>query len=149
MEILHCLFVLWILNVQFLIQNVANVDGGRHNNLMNKKQMSEISPALAPADAPDQSPTVPADSPLPQPGNFSSTSCIYSVSDYGAVGDGDTDDTDAFRAAWKEACRVENGVVLVPSDQVFLITSTIFPGPCEPGLVLKVRSELFPSSVKF
>ncbi|XP_075516652.1 polygalacturonase At1g48100 isoform X2 [Primulina tabacum] len=144
MEIIHCLFVLWILNVQFLIQNVANVDGGRHHNHMNKKKKSEISAELTAADSPDQSPTVPADSPLPQPGNFSSTSCIFNVFDYGAVGDGDTDDTDAFKAAWKEACRVENGVVLVPSDQVFLITSTIFSGPCEPGLVFQVDGLLMP-----
>ncbi|XP_075492452.1 polygalacturonase At1g48100-like [Primulina tabacum] len=133
MEIIHCLFVLRILNVQILIQNVANVDGGRHHNHMNKKQQSEISPELTPDDSLDQPPTLPADSPLLQPGNLSSTSCIFNVSDCGAVGDGDTDETDAFKDAWKEACRVENGVVLVPSDQVFLVTLTIFPGPCEPG----------------
>lgn len=66
------------------------------------------------------------------------TSCIFNVSDYGAVGDEDTDNNDAFRAAWKEACRVENRVVLVPSDLVFLITSTI-SGTCESGLVFQVE----------
>lgn len=75
------------------------------------------------------------------------TSCIFNVSDYGAVGDGDTNNTYSFRAAWKEAFGVENGVVLVPSDLVFLITSTIFSGTWEPALVFEVRSELFPVKV--
>lgn len=69
---------------------------------------------------------------------MNSTDCIFDVRDYGAVGDGSADDTAAFRAAWKAACAVEAGVVLAPSDYVFKITSTIFSGPCKPGLVFQV-----------
>lgn len=68
----------------------------------------------------------------------SSEPCVSNVKDYGAIGNGDSDDTQAFRDAWKEACSQENGVLLVPSDGVFTITSTIFSGPCQPGFVLQV-----------
>jgi len=54
------------------------------------------------------------------------------------VGDGSCDDTAAFQDAWKAACAVESGVVLAPEGGVFKITSTIFSGPCKPGLVFQV-----------
>lgn len=98
-------------------------------------------PASSPPDYPP--PSIPSDPsygpPETQPDSNSSTSCVFDVTDFGAVGDGDTDDTAAFRSAWKAACQVENAVVLVPSDLVFTITSTIFSGPCQPGLVFQVR----------
>lgn len=70
--------------------------------------------------------------------------CVFNVREYGAIGDGDSDDTQAFRDAWKEACSQENGILLVPSDGVFTITSTIFSGPCQPGFVLQVDGVLMP-----
>ena len=65
-------------------------------------------------------------------------SCVFNVRSFGAVGDGYTDDTRAFHSAWKAACSVESGVLLVPSDGVFMITSTIFSGPCNPETVFQV-----------
>ncbi|KAF8049491.1 hypothetical protein N665_2199s0002 [Sinapis alba] len=55
-----------------------------------------------------------------------------SVSDFGAKGDGKTDDTQAFKKAWKKACST-NGVTsfLVPKGKTYLLKSTLFRGPCK------------------
>ncbi|KAJ1388277.1 Pectin lyase fold/virulence factor [Sesbania bispinosa] len=66
---------------------------------------------------------------------------LLSVSRY-LVGDGSADDTAAFREAWKAACAVESGVILAPENYSFKITSTIFSGPCKPGLVFQVDGTL-------
>ncbi|ONK78784.1 uncharacterized protein A4U43_C02F22400 [Asparagus officinalis] len=76
--------------------------------------------------------------------NATSDPCIFNVRSYGAIGDGDTDDTKAFRDAWKASCSQENSVLLVPSDGVFTITSTIFNGPCQPGFVFQIDGVLMP-----
>ncbi|XP_023547908.1 polygalacturonase At1g48100-like isoform X2 [Cucurbita pepo subsp. pepo] len=97
----------------------------------------------APSTPAESAPSVPAD-PYPDgPGN-STADCVFDVTDFGAVGDGCADDTAAFRAAWKAACAVESATLLVPSDRCFKITSTIFTGPCELGLVFKVDGTLMP-----
>lgn len=88
--------------------------------------------SMPPADSPAGL-TVPSDPYIP-----SSDPCVFDVRTYGAVGDGSTDDTAAFQSAWKAACAVENGVLLVPSDSSFMIRSAIFTGPCQPGLVFQV-----------
>lgn len=97
--------------------------------------MSHISqpPAPSPAEPPSPSDEYSSDS------NSSSGSCsVFNVRSFGAVGNGSSDDTQAFRSAWKAACAVESAVLLVPSDGVFTVTSTIFSGPCLPGFVLQV-----------
>ncbi|KAL9832709.1 Polygalacturonase ADPG1 [Arabidopsis thaliana] len=55
-----------------------------------------------------------------------------SVSNFGAKGDGKTDDTQAFKKAWKKACST-NGVTtfLVPKGKTYLLKSTRFRGPCK------------------
>lgn len=67
------------------------------------------------------------------------SSCVFDVKTYGAIGNGSTDDTPAFVAAWKAACAVESATLLVPFGFTFMITSTLFSGPCKPGLVFQVR----------
>lgn len=66
---------------------------------------------------------------------------MFDVRAFGATGNGSSADGDtrAFRAAWKAACSAESATVLVPSDGVFTITSTIFAGPCKPGLTFQVK----------
>ncbi|KAG8084965.1 hypothetical protein GUJ93_ZPchr0010g8380 [Zizania palustris] len=103
------------------------------------------SPAVPPADERTQPVTpppgiVPSDPAVPaQP-----EQCVFDVRAFGAVGDGTTDDTEAFRAAWKAACAVEAAVLSVPSDGTFTITTTTFAGPCNPGLVFQVDGVLMP-----
>lgn len=73
-----------------------------------------------------------------------SSARVFDVTSFGAVGDGESDDTTAFKKAWKAACAVENGIILMPSEYTFVITSTIFSGPCQPGLVFQVDGVLMP-----
>ncbi|CAH1442360.1 unnamed protein product [Lactuca virosa] len=73
------------------------------------------------------------------------SSCVFDVKNYGAIGNGSTDDTPAFVDAWKAACAVESATLLVPFGFTFMITSTLFSGPCKPGLVFQVDGILTPA----
>lgn len=120
-----------------------------HQHHISKKQKTKTPPPPPPAYAPapeDHIPPTISPDPIyapppgqPEPPGNTTATCIFNVMDFGAGGDGDSDDTAAFRSAWKEACQVENGVVLAPAGLFFTITSTIFSGPCLPGLVFQVR----------
>ncbi|XP_068667767.1 polygalacturonase-like [Aristolochia californica] len=79
--------------------------------------------------------------PNPPPPPVACPDYQFNVIDYGAVGDGLTDDTQAFRNAWEAACAFENPptplvpnppspVVYVPSCYTFLLNKIIFAGPC-------------------
>ncbi|OEL20665.1 Polygalacturonase [Dichanthelium oligosanthes] len=124
--------------------------GGRHRGGGGKEGSAVSSPAVPPADdstqpVTPQPPTgiVPSDPATPvQPAE----PCVLDVRAYGAVGDGTTDDTQAFREAWKAACASDSDstVLLVPSDGTFTITTTTFSGPCKPGLVFHVDGVLMP-----
>jgi len=129
------------------IHNWDNVEGRYHYHKGQKKSPPAESPTPEePSSPPSISPGVPSD-PYPTDPGDSPSNCIFDVRSFGAVGDGSADDTEAFVAAWKAACAVESGVVLVPENYCFKITSTIFTGPCKPGLVFQVRMLIeFPSS---
>ncbi|KAM0921851.1 hypothetical protein ACQ4PT_006570 [Festuca glaucescens] len=70
---------------------------------------------------------------------------VFDVRAFGASGNGSSaDDTRGFRAAWKEACSAESATLLLPSDGVFTVTSTVFTGPCKPGLTFQIDGVLMP-----
>ncbi|GMY27997.1 polygalacturonase At1g48100 [Fagus crenata] len=151
MDIVHTLLAIWI-TASLLFQNSSNVEGRYHNHKKQKGShkgspgsKSPVSPPSPhdPSSPTSPPPSVPSDPYPTDPGNCS-TDCIFDVTSYGAVGDGSADDTAAFRAAWKEACAVESAVVLAPADKSFIITSTIFTGPCKPGLVFQVDGVIMP-----
>lgn len=102
-----------------------------HKKHKHSHPISQISlpPAPAPGPSSNQSPND------EYPFNSSG---IFDVRIFGAVGDGTTDDTVAFKTAWDAACQVESGVLLVPYGYSFMIQSTIFTGPCQGGLVFQV-----------
>ncbi|EEF43154.1 polygalacturonase At1g48100 [Ricinus communis] len=153
MELIRGLLVISIA-VIFLLQNSSNVEGRYHyhkpKGKPSKHTGSPVSPTPDNAPAEPSVPSTPANSPLvpsdpyPNDPGKSTSDCIFDVTSYGAVGDGSTDDTAAFVAAWKAACAVESGVILAPSGYSFMITSTIFSGPCQPGLVFQVDGCLMP-----
>ncbi|KAK8555790.1 hypothetical protein V6N13_069871 [Hibiscus sabdariffa] len=131
----------------------GNVNARYHYHKGQKVNVSPPSPSAAEAPAPSipstpadppptSSPSIPSDPYPNDPGDTSD--CIFDVTSYGAVGDGSSDDTAAFKEAWKAACAVESATILVPSDKVFMITSTIFSGPCKPGLVFQVDGVVMP-----
>ncbi|CBI24904.3 unnamed protein product, partial [Vitis vinifera] len=57
------------------------------------------------------------------------------VDDYGAEGDGITDDTEAFKKAWKETCSSNVGVLVVP-EKKYRLKPITFSGPCKSDFVM-------------
>ncbi|KAK1578086.1 hypothetical protein Q3G72_027402 [Acer saccharum] len=58
-------------------------------------------------------------------------SLLFNVKSFGARADGTTDDTRAFKAAWKQACEATGTVTLVIPRGVYLIGPIKFAGPCK------------------
>ncbi|KAI4379463.1 hypothetical protein MLD38_005758 [Melastoma candidum] len=58
---------------------------------------------------------------------------VFDVRESGAVGDGITDDTEAFLEAWEAACGQEcvSSTLVVPDNSSFLVGQIIFKGPCK------------------
>ncbi|KAK6931043.1 Glycoside hydrolase, family 28 [Dillenia turbinata] len=106
--------------------------------------LSKSPPAKAP---PSLSPTPDPDYPSP-PQKASST--FFNVLDFGAKGDGDTDDTKAFQAAWASACKVEGSTIIVPSEHEFLVGPISFSGPnCEANIVFQLEGTIIaPTNAK-
>ncbi|KAE9599203.1 hypothetical protein Lal_00043847 [Lupinus albus] len=148
MSLTHVFFILSITMILF-VHNLDNVEGRYHFHKKQKRNSTAPEPPgdssdpEDPSSPPYNSPTVPSD-PYPNDPSDSPSDCVFDVTSFGAVGDGSADDTAAFRAAWKEACAVQNAVILAPEDYCFKITSTIFSGPCKPGLVFQVDGTLMP-----
>ncbi|KAI3880915.1 hypothetical protein MKX03_024611 [Papaver bracteatum] len=64
---------------------------------------------------------------------------IMSVADFGAKGDGKTDDTMAFLNAWKKACSSKNAVDLViPKKKNYRLKPATFKGPCKSNITVKI-----------
>ncbi|XP_071695659.1 polygalacturonase At1g48100-like [Rutidosis leptorrhynchoides] len=55
-------------------------------------------------------------------------SSTFNVLDYGAKGDGKSDDIKAFQAAWADACKSDSSTIIVPSGYKFLVGPTSFSG---------------------
>lgn len=83
-------------------------------------------------------------SPSPAPGpslapKIQPSQVVFDVRSFGGVGDGVTDDTQAFKMAWDSACQSdEPSTLLVPKHYTFLIQSTIFTGSCGNRVVFEV-----------
>ncbi|CAD6332761.1 unnamed protein product [Miscanthus lutarioriparius] len=68
-----------------------------------------------------------------------SQNTVFNVVDFGAKGDGVTDDTQAFQAAWAAACKVEASTILVPSELQFVVGPISFSGPyCKPNILFQL-----------
>ncbi|KAD4584534.1 hypothetical protein E3N88_22135 [Mikania micrantha] len=74
----------------------------------------------------------------------------YDVREFGAIGDGVKDDTNAFKKAWDCICQSHNQnqthlpILIVPHGYTFILQSTIFTGPCESPLIFQVDGTLMP-----
>ncbi|KAI4329829.1 hypothetical protein MLD38_028172 [Melastoma candidum] len=73
----------------------------------------------------------------------SSVPATFNVLDFGAKGDGKTDDTKAFDAAWSAACKLTGPTMLVPSGYTFLVKPISFSGPnCGPNIVFQLEGKI-------
>ncbi|KAF8389108.1 hypothetical protein HHK36_025794 [Tetracentron sinense] len=57
----------------------------------------------------------------------------FNVLDYGAVGNGQTDDSQAFLRAWGDMCKATTGIptLIIPSRKTYLLHPLTFQGPCK------------------
>lgn len=113
----------------------------KHHQHQHSQKSSGIS--LPPASLPSPSSYTDDDAPSPSPSgdeNYHDESNLFNIRTFGAIGDGIADDTESFKMAWDSACLSESEVntILVPPGFSFVIQSTIFTGPCQGSIVLKV-----------
>ncbi|CAL0328036.1 unnamed protein product [Lupinus luteus] len=75
------------------------------------------------------------------------------VLDYGAKGDGQTDDSQAFLKAWEDVCNAndqDNPTLVIPNRNTFMLTPIKFKGPCNPAtIIVKVKGTIVaPNNIK-
>lgn len=63
---------------------------------------------------------------------------LVNVDGFGALGDGISDDTQAFINAWKQVCSTPRSVLLVPKGGRYLVNATRFKGPCADKLIIQI-----------
>ncbi|XP_078446551.1 polygalacturonase-like [Wolffia australiana] len=69
------------------------------------------------------------------------------VDDFGARGDGSTDDTKAFVAAWNAACASSAPVTMrVPVGKTYLLRPIIFSGPCKSSIYVAIEGTILASA---
>ncbi|KAJ7977717.1 Polygalacturonase family [Quillaja saponaria] len=126
-----------------------------HSHTKHKHTHSHKSSKILEPPSPSPEPREPYDQPVPEPepepasppfnGNFYNATGVLDLRIFGAVGDGITDDTKALKVAWDTACQSDSAaIILAPRGFSFMIQSTIFTGPCQSGIVLKVDGTLMP-----
>ncbi|XP_042446314.1 polygalacturonase ADPG1-like [Zingiber officinale] len=74
---------------------------------------------------------------------------IYNVLDFGAKGDGNTNDTLAFVNAWNAACHKSTtpSTLLIPTGKTFLLSYIEFEGPCNNFIYVTQCPEDGPNSL--
>lgn len=132
-------FITLILTLISLTEARYHHHKDKHKHNSHNHHSSKPQPPPSSISQPPTHPPGPSDSPSPSlPPSPSDepeedNNGVYNVRKYGAVGDGETDDTEAFKTAWDSACSNDNdtvSVLLVPYGYTFMIQSTIFTGPC-------------------
>ncbi|KAL2479987.1 Polygalacturonase ADPG1 [Abeliophyllum distichum] len=69
------------------------------------------------------------------------------VHNFGAQGDGRSDDTKAFQKAWEEACSSSSAVnILVPKGKNYLLKPITFSGPCKSEITIQIAGTLVASN---
>ncbi|KAH9708855.1 Pectin lyase-like superfamily protein [Citrus sinensis] len=114
--------------------------GGHHNYHNGKPKPKPKPKPKAPSHnkSPPLAPAVPTKPvyDVPPPSHHSS---VFNVKDFGAKGNGVSDDTKAFEAAWAAACKVEASIMVVPAESVFLVGPMSFSGPyCQANIIFQL-----------
>ncbi|KAF5750993.1 hypothetical protein HS088_TW02G00003 [Tripterygium wilfordii] len=79
------------------------------------------------------------------------SSLVFNVNNFGAQSNGRTDNSKAFIAAWKEACKATGKVYLVIPKGTYLIGPVRFAGPCRnvSSLTIRLKATANLSSYEF
>ncbi|KAM7524525.1 hypothetical protein LguiA_014427 [Lonicera macranthoides] len=76
---------------------------------------------------------------LMKKGNLEASAKLVNVENFGAKGDGSTDDTVAFKKAWDVACSSSVATTfVVPKNKNYLLKPIRFMGPCKSNLVMQI-----------
>ncbi|XP_045792148.1 probable polygalacturonase At3g15720 [Trifolium pratense] len=68
---------------------------------------------------------------------------IYNVMDYGARGDGKSDDTQAFASAWSNICKARGkSTLIIPAGKSFFVTKVHFSGPCNAKIHIQLEGKI-------
>ncbi|XP_062218095.1 probable polygalacturonase At1g80170 [Phragmites australis] len=68
---------------------------------------------------------------------------VVNVDSFGAVGDGNADDTEAFLNAWKTACSLDSAVFLVPGGRRrYKVGASKFMGPCKEKMIIQIQGTI-------
>ncbi|KAM7251292.1 hypothetical protein ACFE04_023175 [Oxalis oulophora] len=67
---------------------------------------------------------------------------MVNVDSFGADGNGNSDDTEAFVKAWSTACSTPNSAFLVPTGRTYLVNATRFTGPCADKLIIQIDGKI-------
>ncbi|KAJ1277715.1 hypothetical protein BS78_04G025000 [Paspalum vaginatum] len=76
------------------------------------------------------------------PGRGRTCRNVVNVNTFGAAGDGDADDTEAFSDAWKKACSLDNAVFLVPAGRRYKVGAIQFVGPCKERMTIQIQGTI-------
>ncbi|KAK6149161.1 hypothetical protein DH2020_016686 [Rehmannia glutinosa] len=69
------------------------------------------------------------------------------VLDFGAKGDGNTDDTEAFEKAWTEGCSSSADVkFVVPQNKNYILKPIRFSGPCTSAITMQISGTIIASN---
>ncbi|KAK4779653.1 hypothetical protein SAY87_015759 [Trapa incisa] len=123
--------------------------GGQSHGGSSKQHKSPSSSHKSPLAPPSPAPvsSTPKYSPPAAPpvgSRGKSSGATYNVMDFGAQGDGSSDDTKAFEGAWAAACKVEASTVLVPEGYEFLVGPISFSGPyCQADITFQLNGKIY------
>ncbi|CAL0313179.1 unnamed protein product [Lupinus luteus] len=67
---------------------------------------------------------------------------LVNVDSFGAAGNGESDDTEAFQKAWNISCSTPNSVFLVPQGRIYLVRATKFIGPCAGNIIIQIDGKV-------
>ncbi|WJX25995.1 hypothetical protein P8452_14978 [Trifolium repens] len=75
--------------------------------------------------------------------NVGAKNVVYNVMDYGAHGDGKSDDTQAFASAWSSVCKEGRmSTLVIPAEKSFLVKKIHFSGPCKAKIHIQFEGEI-------
>ncbi|CAJ2636648.1 unnamed protein product [Trifolium pratense] len=75
--------------------------------------------------------------------NIGTQNSIYNVMNYGAHGDGKSDDTQAFATTWSNVCNsVGMSTLVIPAKKTFLVTKLHFSGRCKGKIHIQFEGKI-------